>query len=222
VLAIRDETSRTKTFRLRLAEPRPHRAGQHLVVRLTAPDGYAASRSYSIASPPDGSAEVELTVERLEDGEVSGFLHDVAEVGDELEVRGPIGGWFVWDGALPALLVGGGSGVVPLMAMLRVARRAGRGELLQVVVSVRTPDDLLYRDELAGPETTVVYTRRNPPGVSRPPGRLTADDLPAGPGAGAVAYVCGSTGFADHVTNLLLEAGWLAPAIRVERFGPSG
>src|SRR5690606_177347 len=106
-----------------LPDPVPHLAGQHYVVRLTAPDGYRAQRSYSVASAPDGGDEVELTVERLDDGEVSGYLHDVVEVGDELEVRGPIGGWFVWDGTTPAVLLGGGSGLVPLMSMLRLARR---------------------------------------------------------------------------------------------------
>src|SRR4051794_30197329 len=141
----------------------PHLAGQHYVVRLTAPDGYRASRSYSIASAPEDGGEIELTVERLEGGEVSTFLHDVVEVGDELEVRGPIGGWFVWDGATPALLVGGGSGVVPLMAMLRLARRTGRSDLVRLVVSARSPDDLLYGAELPGAETTVIYTRQVPP-----------------------------------------------------------
>ena len=125
-VAIRDETPTAKTFRLALGVPTGHRAGQHYVVRLTAPDGYTASRSYSVASAPDGGSEIELTVERLEDGEVSTFLHDVVEVGDELEVRGPIGGCFVWDGTEPALLLGGGSGLVPLMAMLRLARATGR------------------------------------------------------------------------------------------------
>ncbi len=175
---IRSETSRAKTFRLSLAEPSQHRAGQHYVVRLTAPDGYTASRSYSVASPPDGSTTIELTVERLEGGEVSTFLHDVVEIGDELEVRGPIGGWFVWDGTSPALLVGGGSGVVPLMAMLRLARRSDRTELVRLVVSVRSPDDLYYADELVGPETTVVYTRTTPPGFPRAAARLAPPDIP--------------------------------------------
>ena len=165
VVAIKPETARAKTFRLALPEPMPHRAGQHCVVRLTAPDGYTASRSYSIASAPDDSAEFELTVERLDDGEVSTFLHDDVEVGDELEVRGPIGGWFVWNADSPALLVGGGSGIVPLMAMLRHARRLGRSELVQLVVSVRTPDDLYYADEVAGPETTILYTRDDATGL---------------------------------------------------------
>src|SRR4051812_42316208 len=159
VLAVREETASAKTFRLALPSPLPHLADQHYVVRLTAPDGYTASRSYSVASAPDGGAEIELTVERLEDGEVSTYLHEVVAVGDELEVRGPIGRWFVWNGDSPALLVGGGSGVVPLMAMLRLARRTGREGLVRLVVSARQPGDLYYRDELPGPETTIVYSR---------------------------------------------------------------
>lgn len=222
VTAIVPETARARTFRLRLEQPTPHVPGQHYVVRLTAPDGYTASRSYSVASAPDGGPEVELTVERLDDGEVSTFLHDVVEIGDELEVRGPIGGWFVWDGSGPAVLVGGGSGVVPLMSMLRFARRTGRQDLLRVVVSVRSPDDLYYADELPGPETTIVHTRRPPPGATRPPGRLAVDDLPPWPAAGTTGYVCGSAGFADHATTVLQAAGLPAEAIRVERFGPTG
>src|SRR6185436_17343130 len=136
VLSIRDETQTAKTFRFSLGEPVSHLAGQHYVLRLTAEDGYTASRSYSIASAPDGSAEFELTVERLDGGEVSGFLHDVVAVGDELEVRGPIGGWFVWDGATPAVLLGGGSGVVPLMAMVRLARATDRSDRVRLVLSV--------------------------------------------------------------------------------------
>ena len=219
VVGIRDETARAKTFRLRLEAPAPHLAGQHYVVRLTAPDGYTASRSYSIASAPDTSGEIELTVERLEDGEVSTFLHDVAEVGDELEVRGPIGGWFVWDGATPALLVGGGSGLVPLMAMLRLARRQGPGHPLQLVVSVRSPVDLLYAGELPGPDVTVLYTRRGPAGAGRPPGRMTLVDLPP---PAPLAYVCGSSGFADAASRLIVQAGVPANHVRVERFGPTG
>ncbi len=173
VVSLHDETPRARTFRLRLSRPEPHRAGQHYVVRLTAPDGYTAQRSYSVASPPaDGASdEIDLTVERLVGGEVSGFLHDAVEIGDELEVRGPIGGWFVWDDG-PALLVGGGSGTVPVMAMLRHARATGRSGLVRLVVSVRSPDDLYYRDEMTGPEVTVAYTRAAPRGVA--PARRTA------------------------------------------------
>jgi ferredoxin-NADP reductase len=222
VVAIRTETARAKTFRLALPAPSDHRAGQHYVLRLTAPDGYTASRSYSVASAPDGSGEIELTVERLEDGEVSSFLHDVVVLGDELEVRGPIGGWFVWDGATPALLVAGGSGVVPFMAMLRWARVMGGADLLRVVVSVRTPEELYYADELPGPETVVVHTRRAPDGAPRPPGRLSAADLAGLVRSDAVAYICGSTGFADHAGDLLMSLGVPTDRIRVERFGPTG
>jgi ferredoxin-NADP reductase len=226
VLAVSDETARARSYRLRLARPVPHLAGQHYVVRLTAPDGYTASRSYSVASAPDASGEIELTVERLDGGEVSGYLHDVVEAGDELEVRGPIGGWFVWRGDAPALLVGGGSGLVPLMAMLRFARATGRSELVRLVVSVRTPDDLYYAAELPGPEVAVIYTRAAP-GETRPPGRLAAADLapalaPGPPLEGLTAYVCGSAGFVEHAGRLLVEGGLPVDQIRVERFGPTG
>jgi ferredoxin-NADP reductase len=225
VVAIRDETPSAKTYRLALAEVVTMRAGQHFVIRLTAPDGYQASRSYSVASPPEpgpgGTKEIELTVERFPDGEISTFLHDEVVVGDTLEVRGPIGGWFVWDADSPALLVGGGSGVVPLMAMLRLARREGRSDLLQVVVSVRSPDDLYYADELPGPETTVVHTRVAPPGSPRPPRRLTAEDLAPFVRAGATSYVCGSPAFCDAVTDLLTALAVPVDSIRVERFGDS-
>ena len=222
VVEIRRETARAKTFRLELPEPAPHRAGQHYVLRLTAPDGYTASRSYSIASAPDESAEIELTIERLEGGEVSTFLHDDVTVGDELEVRGPIGGWFVWNADSPALLVGGGSGIVPLMAMLRLARRAGRSGLIRLVASVRTPDDLYYANEIPGPETTLVYTRATPPSFPRPPARLRDDDLPKPLAPGTRAYICGSSGFADAASDVVVGAGLATEQIRVELFGPSG
>jgi ferredoxin-NADP reductase len=222
IVGIRDETARAKSFRLRLAQPSTHLAGQHYVVRLTAPDGYTASRSYSVASAPDDSTEFELTVERLDRGEVSTFLHDAVELGDELEVRGPIGGWFVWRGDSPAVLVAGGSGVVPLMAMLRLARAHGRSDLVRLVVSVRTPDDLYYSTELPGPETAVAYTRASPALAVRPTGRLNVDDIASVLLPDATAYVCGSAGFSDAATDLLVEAGEQAERIRVERFGPSG
>ena len=167
MLSVRDETPTARTYRLALPEPRRHLAGQHYVLRLTAPDGYTASRSYSVASAPDDTGEIELTVERLVGGEVSEFLHDVVVAGDELEVRGPIGLFFVWPGDRPALLVGGGSGVVPLMAMLRQARRDGRADLLRVLVSARSPDDLYYADELPGDGVRIVWTRAAPPGDPR-------------------------------------------------------
>jgi ferredoxin-NADP reductase len=222
VVGIREETPTAKTYRLALPTAAPHRAGQHYVVRLTAPDGYQASRSYSVASAPDDSNEIELTVERLEDGEISTFLHDVVAVGDEIDVRGPIGGWFVWDGESPALLIGGGSGIVPLMAMLRFARRHGHSDRVRMIISVRTPDDLYYADELDGPETHVIYTRETPPGWPRPAGRLTADDLEPLITAGVTAFVCGSPPFCDAVTDLLSDLDFAAHRIKVERFGETG
>jgi ferredoxin-NADP reductase len=223
VVAIRPETARAKTFRLALARPTPHLAGQHYVLRLTAPDGYTASRSYSVASAPDDSGEIELTVERLPDGEVSTFLHDDVVIGDELEVRGPIGGFFVWKGDTPALLLAGGSGLVPLMAMLRLARRSERAPVVRLVVSVRSPEDLFYASELPGPEASVVYTRVAPPAFARPPGRLVSGDLRdlVASDATATAYVCGSTGFADAASHLLVDLGVPVDRIRVERFGPT-
>jgi ferredoxin-NADP reductase len=222
VLALHDETPQARTFRLALPAPRRHRAGQHYVVRLTAPDGYTASRSYSVASAPDDSGEIELTVERLDDGEVSEFLHDVVVPGDELEVRGPIGGYFAWDADTPALLVGGGSGVVPLMSMLRLARRTGRADLVRLVVSVRSPADLYYADELPGPQTSIVYSRQAPPGWVRAAGRIGVPDVAPLVRGGETVYVCGSAGFADAATDVLQAAGVPVEAIRVERFGPSG
>jgi ferredoxin-NADP reductase len=222
VRAIRDETPTAKTFRLALGAPTGNRAGQHYVVRLTAPDGYTASRSYSVASAPDGTGEIELTVERLDDGEVSMFLHDVVEVGDELEVRGPIGLYFVWDGTQPAVLLGGGSGVVPLMAMLRLARANGRDDLVHLVVSVRSPDNLYYAAELPGPDATVVYTRHAPASSTRPAGRLTAADVQPHLRDDATVYVCGSAPFADAIGDLVLGLGVRAERVKVERFGPSG
>lgn len=227
VTDIRRETPTAKTFRLALPDPVPHLAGQHFIVRLTAPDGYRAQRSYSVASAPDGpgpgsTGSIELTVERLPDGEVSSFLHDVVMVGDELEVRGPIGGWFVWRGDTPAVLIGGGSGVVPLMAMLRQGRREGRAGLLRLIVSVRRPGDLYYAGELPGPQTTVVYTRVTPPGWPRAAGRLSPGDLPAPLDPAATGFICGSAGFADAATGILQQAGMETGRIRVERFGPTG
>jgi ferredoxin-NADP reductase len=222
VVAVTDETPRARTLRLALSEPEPHLAGQHYVVRLRAADGYTAQRAYSVATPPDGSGTIDLTIERLDDGEVSGFLHDGVEVGDELEVRGPIGGWFVWRADTPALLVGGGSGIVPLMAMLRLARRTDLGHLVRMVVSVRSPADLYYRDELPGPEVTVVYTRNAPAEDRRTPGRLRIDDIAPAVVPGTVAYVCGSARFADAASRLVVDAGVPSDRVRVERFGPTG
>ena len=221
VLDIRPETERVKTFRLGLSAPTPHLAGQHYLVRLTAPDGYRAQRSYSVATPSTDDA-IELTVERLPDGEVSTFLHDEVVVSDTLEVRGPIGGWFVWDGTTPAVLLGGGSGVVPLMAMLRLARRTPAQSLAHLIVSVRSPRELLYADEMTGPDVTIIYSRSTPEGSERGAGRITSHDIVNVLHEDQTAYVCGSDGFAETASTLLVTNGILAENIRVERFGPSG
>jgi ferredoxin-NADP reductase len=194
-------------------------AGQHYVVRLTAEDGYTAQRSYSIASSPSDPL-VELFVERLDDGEVSTYLADVVEPGDELEVRGPIGGWFVWDGETPALLVAGGYGVVPFVAMIRHARELGRLDLLRVAVSSRTLAELPYAEELVDAGALVVLTREKH-GI-RPAGRLTAPDLLPLWEPGQTGYVCGSASFAEAASQLLVGMGFPPPQVRVERFGPSG
>ncbi len=220
VVGVRDETPRMRTYRLRLPAPFTHTPGQHVTIRLTAPDGYTASRSYSIASAPGlgdpAGTEVELMVEQLDGGEVSGYLHDELRVGDPLEVRGPFGGWFVWNGRSPVLLVGGGSGVVPLMSMLRHHRATGSSVPLRLVVAVRSPDALPFAGEY-GAETTVAYSRHAAGG--RPPGRLTAADLEPLLVPDATAYVCGSSGFAEHASQLLVDLGVPAGSIRVERYG---
>ncbi|MGY1813779.1 FAD-binding oxidoreductase [Blastococcus sp. SYSU D00820] len=212
-------TPRTVRLRLEVPDRVDHLPGQHYVVRLTAEDGYRAQRSYSLASAPSDPL-VELLVERLDDGEVSTYLADVVEPGDVLEVRGPIGGWFVWEGDTPALLVGGGTGVVPFVSMVRTAREAGRLDLLRVAVSTRTLAALPYAAELREAGALVVTTRE-PSGI-RPAGRLTGPDLVPLWEPGQDVYVCGSTPFAEAATRLLEGLGVPAPSIRVERFGPSG
>ena len=206
-------------LRLDVTDRIDHMPGQHYVVRLTAPDGYTAQRSYSIASAPS-DAQVELAVERFEDGEVSGYLADVAEPGDEFELRGPIGGWFVWDGASPALLVGGGFGVVPLVSMLRTARDLGRPDLLRIAVAARTWAELPYADELAEAGALVALSREAR-GI-RPAARLGGDELVPLWEPGQTAYVCGSASFAESISQLLLSLGFAPGDVRIERFGPTG
>jgi ferredoxin-NADP reductase len=219
VAAVRHPMPRTVELQLEVHDRIEHLAGQHYVVRLTAEDGYTAQRSYSVASAP-GDRFVELFVERLDDGEVSTFLADVVQAGDALEVRGPIGGWFVWDGETPALLVGGGTGVVPLLAMLRHARRLGRSDLLRIAVSSRTLIELPYAMELMDAGALIVLTRE--PYGDRAAARLMGDELMSLWEPGRIAYVCGSARFAEAGSQLLMNMGVPAHAIRVERFGPSG
>jgi ferredoxin-NADP reductase len=226
VEAIREETPSVKSFRLALPMWMAHLPGQHYDVRLTAPDGYRAQRSYSVASSPLDEGEIELTIDCLADGEVSPYFHDVVEVGDAVQIRGPFASYFVWRGSEPGpvLLVGGGSGVVPLMCMLRHRRRALQDVAMRLVYSVRGADDVVYADELAGdPDVLLTYTRGAPPGWSGHTGRLDAA-LIAEAAAGGVmtAYVCGSNGFVESATALLLDAGMAPEWIRTERFGPTG
>ena len=216
---VRHPTPRAVELRLDVADRVNHMPGQHYVIRLTAPDGYRAQRSYSVASGP-GDHHVEFFVDRLDDGEVSPYLADVVQPGDTLEVRGPIGGWFVWDGQTPALLVGGGTGVVPFLAMLREARRLGRTDLLRVAVSSRTLVELPYAMELMDAGALIVLTRE--PYGDRAASRLMATELLSLWEPGWTAYVCGSDSFAEAASQLLLEVGLSDHDIRVERFGPSG
>jgi ferredoxin-NADP reductase len=201
-------------------------AGQHVDLRLTAPDGYQAVRSYSLARA--GRDEVvELAVDRVAGGEVSTYLVDAAQVGDRMEVRGPLGGFFVWrpDDAGPVQLVAGGSGVVPLAAMVRARLASGSHAPFRLLCSVRSVADAFWADELSaapGVDTTWVYTRETPPGVTRPTGRLSADDVAAHvipPGDRPRVFVCGPTGFVEAAAALLLEAGHDPALVRTERFG---
>jgi ferredoxin-NADP reductase len=218
---IKQETPRVKSFRLGLPMWMPHLPGQHYDVRLTAPDGYRAQRSYSVASSPLDEGEIELTVDRLEDGEVSPYMHDVVEVGDQVEVRGPFTSYFVWRGESPVLLVGGGSGVVPLMAMLRHKRRAMPELDMRLVYSVRHADDVIYADEL-GEDAVLTYTGDAPEGWTGHTGHIEADLLRDHARGARLAFVCGSTGFVETGSHLLLQLGLDARAIRTERFGPTG
>ena len=221
------ETPRVRTLELDLTGWPGHRAGQHLDVRLTAEDGYQAERSYSIASAPgDGLA---LTIERLDDGEVSPYLVDEAREGDGFEVRGPIGGYFVWDGSErePVLLVAGGSGVVPLMAMARHRARIGSERPMRLVYSSRSWEDVIYRDELETLGLDVVHTvtREQPSGWSGYSRRIDADLLRevAWPASDSPrVYVCGATRFVDAAADGLLELGYEPAWIRTERFGATG
>jgi ferredoxin-NADP reductase len=211
-------------LRLDVADRVDHLPGQHYAIRLTAPDGYVAQRSYSIASPPSDPL-VEFFVERLDDGEVSTYLADVVLPGDELEVQGPIGGWFVWGADHPAIGIAGGSGVVPFVSMLRHAADLGRRELLRLAVSARTLADLPYRDELRDQGALIALTREDAGEGARSRGRLTTHEvgLLVGDGQGGhTCFVCGSAGFAEAASMLLLDNGVPAAQIRVERFGPSG
>ncbi len=234
VIDIQVETARSKSLVLAVPEWMGHKAGQHVDIRLTAEDGYQAQRSYSIASPPEDTKQIMLTIERLEDGEVSPYLVDELRIGDKIELRGPIGGYFVWETQLrgPLLLVAGGSGIVPLMAMLRHRQRAGSNVATHLLYSSRTYEDIIYREELdrlAGedPLLQVVHTltRTQPPGWAGYGRRIDAEML------GEVvwesqkrplAFTCGPTQFVEIIAAALLSLGYEPARIKTERFGPSG
>jgi ferredoxin-NADP reductase len=233
VVTARAETAAARTVVFEVPGWPGHLPGQHVDLRLTAEDGYSTQRSYSIAAPSDGE-RVELTVQQVPDGEVSPFLVEELAIGDLVEMRGPVGGWFVWrpEETAPVLLVGGGSGIVPLMAMVRERARVRSRVPFRLIYSVRTPGDVYYADELHrrvrddhGLDVSVLFTRSAAEGTSRPPGRITPVELSS---AGwpadfdARSYICGPTGFVETVAQLLLAQGHEAATIRTERFGPSG
>jgi len=233
VTAIRVETAEVTSFTLELPSWRPHRAGQHYDVRLTAADGYQAQRSYSIASPPSRSGEVDLTIEKIADGEVSPYFHDTVAVGDKVEVRGPIGGYFVWEPAFggPLLLVAGGSGVVPLMAMLRERASADPRPPAVLLYSSRNFDDVIYRDELAalaaadtGLRVIQTLTRSQPAGwtgYDRRIDRPMLSEAIAAAGPAPLVYICGPTLLVEAAANGLVELGVPPAQVRTERFGPT-
>jgi ferredoxin-NADP reductase len=221
VTRIRRETPRVKSFRLALPMWMPHLPGQHYDVRLTAPDGYRAQRSYSVASSPLDQGEIELTIDLLTDGEVSPYFHDVVVEGDQVEVRGPFASYFVWRGEEPTVLVGGGSGVVPLMAMMRHRRRTRPDAAMRLLYSVRGGEDLIYADEL-GDEAVLTFSRDAPAGWTGHTGRIDPELVAATAPDGATAFVCGSNGFVEAAVALLLESGIDPGRVRTERFGPTG
>jgi ferredoxin-NADP reductase len=234
ITALRDETPTVRSFTLGLPAWAGHRPGQHVDLRLTAEDGYSVERSYSIASEPERSGELDITVERIEGGEVSPFLHEVVVPGDRLELRGPIGGYFVWEAALggPLLLVAGGSGVVPLMAMARHRARAGSTTPARLLFSSRGADEVIYADELDrlaanddGFDVVHTLTRRQPPGWTGYTRRIDEPMLaevlePLG--SATRAYACGPTALVETVANGLVRLGLPPDRIRTERFGPTG
>ena len=236
VVEVRDETPRARTLVLDVPQWPGHRAGQHVDVRLVSDGGYQAQRSYSIASPPE-SPTVSLTIERLDDGEVSPYLTGELRPGDGLEIRGPIGGYFVWEleKGGPLMLVAGGSGIVPLMAMLRHRAHADTTARARVPVrllySARSPEDTIYRSELeqlADPqlvEVVYTFTRQAPvgwTGYQRRIDRLMLESVSWRPSAEPHAFVCGPTVLVESVASLLVELGHDASRVLTERFGPTG
>ena len=230
VTAVRPEGPRAVRLALDVPGWPGHRAGQHVDVRLTAPDGYTAQRSYSLASAPE-DPQVELVVQGLPDGEVSSYLAGELQEGDALELRGPVGGYFVWEaaGTRPVQLVAGGAGAVPLLAMLRHHRLAVSAAPMRLLYSTRSLDDVLGREQLADPgphaDVTLVLSRSAPPDWAGPTGRIGPALLREhafAPQEQPQVYVCGPTGFVEAVTSALVEQGHPTTSIRAERFGSTG
>ena len=234
VLATRMETARTRSLTLALPQWPGHRPGQHVDVRLTAEDGYQAERSYSIASAPTDQAELTITVDRLVNGEVSPYLVDELRIGDRLELRGPIGGYFVWEAELggPLLLIAGGSGIVPLMAMLRHRQAIGSSIPTRLLYSARSYEEVIYRDELSrlcGRDATLAIfltlTRQQPSEWTGYRRRIDKDllrDIAWSPDRHALSYVCGPTELVESVAAQLVDLGHAAARVKTERFGPTG
>jgi ferredoxin-NADP reductase len=234
VIATQVETERTKSLTLAVPEWMAHRPGQHVDVRLTAEDGYQAERSYSIASPPEERQRLTLTIERIDDGEVSPYLVDELQVGDKLELRGPIGGYFVWEASLggPLLLLGGGSGIVPLMAMIRHRIAAGSKVPTRLLYSSRSVEDVIYRAELerlqrldATLEVIYTLTRTQPPGwmgYSRRIDNNLLREVSWPPEHRPLTFICGPTQFVETAATGLLSLGYEPGLIKTERFGPTG
>jgi ferredoxin-NADP reductase len=231
VVELITETPRVKTIGFDVPGWPGHRAGQHVDIRLTAEDGYQAQRSYSIASAPEGT-RVDLTVERLEEGEVSPYLTEELRPGDQIELRGPVGGYFVWEPSLagPLFLVGGGSGVVPLMAMIRVRAEAGSRLVTRLLVSSRGWEDIIFRDELerlegGGLDVCHTLTRSQPsgwPGFARRIDEEMLAEVGPLPAAHPRIFVCGPTSFVESVAEMLVHLGHDARTIKTERFGATG
>lgn len=234
VVALRDETPTARTVVLEVREWPGHLSGQHVDVRLTAPDGYSAVRSYSIAAAPNPEGRVEITVERLPNGEVSPYLSQQVAVGDRLELRGPLGGWFVWhpEQSEPIQLIAGGSGIVPLMAMIRSRRSTNSAAPFRLLYSVRDPGVVFYRGELealAGEDSAVAvtyaFTRAAPKGWPGRPGRIDASLVTRTTWPSKLrptCYICGPTAFVESASGLLVAAGNSPEQIKTERFGPTG
>ena len=231
---IKPETATVKSFTLKLPAWMRHRAGQHYDIRLTAEDGYQAQRSYSIASEPEREGEVDLTVERIEDGEVSTYMHDVLVPGDRIEARGPIGGYFVWEASMddPLLLIAGGSGVVPLMSMLRHRAAVGAENPTALLYSSRTFEDIIYHHELEqlrngnnGPQIFYTLTRSQPAdwkGYARRIDQEMLREVARPLGKSVQVYICGPTLLVESAANALVKIGIKTNQIRTERFGPTG